>query len=302
MKYLAGFFQSGLVVSGLLVSVFFSAAVYAETKPILRVAYIEDTLPGVDTRDTKVAIDVLLERMMAKKGLNYELELFFYPDIETAIQDSNTGKFDVMGITSVDYLRLRDHINVKPELVNKYDGNQFVEYVLLVRKDMHIKSLKQLENKMLILIKGASSTLSTIWLDTILLEHSMPESASFFNEVKKVDKISQAVLPVFFGQADACIVPRSSFDTMKELNPQVGKQLSILFTSPGLLVSVTCVRPGLDEATRKLIIDTTTDLEKETAGRQILTILQIEKVSRYRHEYMLSVEELYEKYKRLRGK
>ena len=50
--------------------------------------------------------------------------------------------------------------------------------------------------------------------------------------MKLVDHASQAVLPVFFRQADACLMPRWSYDTMVELNPQVKDQAIILALSP----------------------------------------------------------------------
>ena len=57
-------------------------------------------------------------------------------------------------------------------------------------------------------------------------------------------KPSQAILPVFFKQAEAALVTRATFDTAVELNPQLGAALRTLSRSPQLIPAVAAVRPA----------------------------------------------------------
>ena len=50
------------------------------------------------------------------------------------------------------------------------------------------------------------SGLAPTWLDTELLRNKLPLSARFFREITRTSKMSRAILPVFFNQADACLV------------------------------------------------------------------------------------------------
>ena len=62
-----------------------------------------------------------------------------------------------------------------------------------------------------------------VWLSTILEEGHCGSSDQFFGSVTTDTKVSRVVLPVFLGQADACLTSKAGFDTMCELNPQVAK-------------------------------------------------------------------------------
>ncbi len=95
-----------------------------------------------------------------------------------------------------------------------------------------------------------------MWLDTFLVKQGLTRSKYFFTNIKEVDKVSQAVLPVFFKQADACLVSRSGFETMVELNPQIGEQLAIQATSPGFILGGVFFRRDFRADIKKLIMDT----------------------------------------------
>jgi hypothetical protein len=92
-----------------------------------------------------------------------------------------------------------------------------------------------------------------LWLDTQLLRQQLPPSHSFFRSVKLVENASQAVLPVFFRQADACLLPRWSYDTMVELNPQVKEQTTILVHSPLLARGGLFMVKGLPPSKQEMI-------------------------------------------------
>lgn len=176
------------------------------------------------------------------------------------------------------------------------------ELVFLVNKKRNINSLDQLRNKNIIIKKDFSYSLALIWLDTLLLERSLPEGNQFFQTIKPVDKESKSVLPVFFGQADACIVHRETFETMISLNPQVGKQLKILFKSPPFLMAVTCYHNQLDNTIKDLVIKFSETADQDPEGKQILMIFKMRNVFRYRPEYLKNVEDLYNKHKKLKMK
>jgi len=50
----------------------------------------------------------------------------------------------------------------------------------------------------------------------------------FARKIVRNSMVANTVLPVFFRLTDACVVRRRSINTMKEVNPQVGKQLKVI--------------------------------------------------------------------------
>jgi hypothetical protein len=86
------------------------------------------------------------------------------------------------------------------------------------------------------------------------------------------------VLPVFFRQSDACVVTRSGFETMVELNPQLGRQLKILARSPEVVPAVFCFRADYAAGFKEDLFAGVRDLHKSAAGQQVLTVFQSDKI------------------------
>lgn len=100
----------------------------------------------------------------------------------------------------------------------------------------------------------------------------------YFGQIVLKNKIPNTVLPVFFRQADACLVTRSSFETMTELNPQLGQQLRILLVSEPYVPVVFCFRDNYQSEVKAQVLKEIENLHLSPAGRQILTIFQIDKL------------------------
>jgi phosphonate transport system substrate-binding protein len=86
------------------------------------------------------------------------------------------------------------------------------------------------------------------------------------------------VLPVFFGQVDACVVTKRGFDTMVELNPQVGEKLRVLAISPPLIPSVAFFHPDYDPEMRRKIEEEIQVLDLSPAGRQVMNHFQCDAI------------------------
>lgn len=274
---------------------------YAESRQILVNSQISNTLSsGVNPKDAEIALEMLLDRM-SKDSKEYKVTNIVFPDKETAIREIQKGRVDILSIMSLNYLDIRDEINMKPSAVPSTGDEPLDVYLLLVKKEGNIKSLEQLKNKKIIVRKGHIGTIAIMWLDTLLLDRSLPESNGFFKIIKQVDNGSRALLPVFFGQADACIVHRYAYETIAQLNPQLSKQLKILHESPALLASISCLHNNMDEKTKEFILGFAENLSEDSEGQQYLTIFRMKKTFRYKPEYLHNIEKLYETHKRLKA-
>jgi hypothetical protein len=85
-------------------------------------------------------------------------------------------------------------------------------------------------------------------------------------------------MALFFKQADAVLATQSGFDTACELNPQLGKELSILLSSPELVSTVSAYRADATSASVTLYQRESLKLGETPAGKLILTLFRAEAI------------------------
>jgi len=223
-----------------------------------------------------------------------------YPDFDSLKMAVENGKVDLITLTSLEYLEIKDSLLV-PVLTGKQGPEVGVELVLLVQRDARMMSVADLREGLILIPEGQNADLSQRWLDTALLKNGLGEARRFFKSVRRMNKVSQAVLAVFFGQATGCVVGRNALRAMVDLNPQVGKELQVLLQSPRFVETLTCLRKGLDQSVGSKIINAALTLEKYPKGEQILTLFQLDTVVRFEPHFLDTVRTLDEEYRRCTG-
>jgi len=238
-------------------------------------------LSGVNETDARLAIQKLL--VYSDSQQRFDLSTQLYPTLDAMLQDVKANKLHFIIMLAVDYLNnpaLQKEIT--PILVSANGNKPGEEYILLVRKGLASADINKLRGKKLIIADGAPGTLSELWMDSLLLGKGLPESRQFFGTINRASTYSKVVLPVFFDQADACIVARDAYDTIWELNPQVQRDLRELAHSPLLITALYCVTSIVDEKSTQDIIDIALDLNKSKAGQQVLVMMRQKRLQVYR--------------------
>jgi phosphonate transport system substrate-binding protein len=133
---------------------------------------------------------------------------------------------------------------------------------------------------------GARMSLAEPWLEGELSSLGLPRLKALFGHVAREKKLSRALLPVFFGKADACLVTRHDYDLMCELNPQIQRTLKPLAVSRVLVPSVTCLRRGYNSAHRTDIIDALGKLHEEPKGQQILSLFGVDRLVPFEEHFL----------------
>ncbi len=86
---------------------------------------------------------------------------------------------------------------------------------------------------------------------------------------------------------------------MVQLNPQVGKDLVPLVTSPELLPGLLCVRRGQIAQIKKEILDALLDLHSDPKGQQVCMLFGVERLARYTESDLQGARALMDKYLKL---
>ncbi len=267
----------------------------------LRVGYSKDALTRVNLNDAQVAIEMFTRHFGEIVDAQYDTKTVIFNNMDSMVESIRAKEVDAVTMSTLEYFRLKKlMVSIEPLYLSVYGDAVGNEHVVLVNKKDGIDNLNQLRGKKIIVELGSNGRLALLWFTTLLLKNGLPESDNFFSDIKKVEKISQAVLPVFFMQADACIVRHTGFQTMVEMNPQVNKNLTVLQKSPVFQESLFCVRKDYDDESKKIILDVVKTLHLDPKGRQMLLLFRKDRVLPFKPEYIESVEALIKEYNELK--
>ena len=254
----------------------------------VRVGYSVQSFRSVNPKDAQIAIEIWFSQLCRQSGIFFKAHSHLFNNISDLAQAIDNQKLDIIGLNSCDYITIRNKVKLEPALITTFGTNYGTEYILLVNKDMNIHNLNQLKAKKLFLHVG-SSPIPPLWLNNLLKKQGLPGKDRFFNPCKEVNKASQAILPVFFRQADACVVTRRAFETSAELNPQISQKLEPIISSPLFVDSVMLFRKGYNSDNKKIFIDIALNLKKYPQGKQIMTLFQVDGFAPFNESYLANV-------------
>lgn len=258
-----------------------------------------NVLPSLNHKDAQVVIEMNFLRQNREQFPGIEAKLEILSDVASAVKMFQQERLHGISLTGLDFLSLREKVPLDPLFIASRQDTPLEAYVLLALESVKsIDYLSNLRRRRLIMENFGESHIGQVWLDTVLWEQGHSESKTFFTSIRKVDKPTRMVLPVFFGQAEACLVPESVYATMAELNPQIGRRLKVLMRSPDFVRSIHCTVPSLSPVLVDAIKRNAINMAGSVDGRQFMMIFQLKRHFLYEADYMKETERIYRKYKK----
>ncbi len=258
----------------------------------LRVGYSAQAFVDVDLEEARAVTRVWSEMILARKFGEGAAETLILEDLDAMGRAFEEGRLDLAVLISDEFLRLREHVPLEPAFVTSHAGGAYHRVLLLVRRERGLGAVEDLRGKRLAVSTGQAGTIHRLWLDTLLLRGGLPPATSFFGALNAARKPSQAILATFFGQADACLVTRESFATVSELNPQVGRELVALASSPEVAAGVIVFRPGYVGASKTKMREVLETLHLDPQGEQLLRLFRMDRLVPYEEGQLDSVAAL----------
>ena len=256
----------------------YAGSVRAAEPAVFHFAFSSSVLTDVNENDAKASIKVWAQSIATQQGVAIYPDVLVTPDVETMNQALRAGKVDAAVLTLDDYASVSRDVAFSHLFCAVHGGKLTEEYVLLVHRASVIEQLAQLRGHELLVFKNPRAGLAEPWLDIQLMGSGQPAATAFFSRIERVPKLSKVVLPVFFRQADACLVTRRGFETMCELNPQIGRQLRVIAGSPAFVPAMFCIRADIQPTTADPVVANVRALHTTPAGLQILTIFEGERL------------------------
>ena len=254
----------------------------------LHIAFTRSSFIGVNEMDAKAAFKVFAMRLGEKRGYDVTPYVSIFDDVAALATEIGRDTQDLVILDTWDYLTYAPFTNMPIEVVPIEQGVLAEPYLLLARADRGISNIADLKGKHVIVLENCNANNGQHWLRTELLALGFADPHAFFQSMEIEEKVSQVVLPVFFGKADACVVDRSGFVIMSDMNPKVGKTLASVAQSEPVLDSICCVRRSgwEQEQHRSDLLAALEEIPEDPAGKQIMTLFKFVDVKPFEDHYL----------------
>jgi len=241
------------------------------------VGFTHSLFTEVNENDAKAAVKAWVQTVAKQRDILTDPDPRIFQTTAELLQALQNKQVDGVGISTLEYAAVVRKVPLAPIFVTYHNGQDREQYVVLVRRDSHLDHLADLRGRTLAFHLNARACMAEPWLDTELVKAGAKPTSEWLGKITQSPQLAHVVLPVFFHQCDACVATRSEFETLCELNPQLGQQLKIIAQSPAMVTAMFCFRADYAPAFEAEIFAGLEDLNKTPAGQQVLTIFESEK-------------------------
>lgn len=239
-------------------------------------------------KESVIAFRFLLGEALSDQNLLAALQA--YPDFRAGLQALGERKIDATIVPGHAFAGLppEQQSLFVPELVVQQHSVTTERFVVLSR---HGTGLDALQGGSLRIVDRRNRGITRYWLEAELRAKGM-SLQNFFSSVTDCMQSQEAVLPTFFGKADACLISEDDFKLLNELNPQLSQSLSVVFTSPPLMPLLLVRHRDNHSKALTVLVDRAVKVHEKPDGRQVFTLVRLSRLSRFREEDFAGTREL----------
>jgi phosphonate transport system substrate-binding protein len=254
-----------------------AAAEPLNEKPF-RIGFSQALFSDVHEADARAAIKIWAHILGHEKNVPIEPSPQIFRNQDELESVLKNEAVDAVGITILEYQQLLSETKFSRLFMTKISGALTERFVLLAHRQGQVTELSDLHNRKLAIFENSRTLLAPLWLDNLLQRQGMGTDTDNDIQVQTNQKLPNIVLPVFFRQIDACLVTKSGFDIMVELNPQVGKDLFIVAESEDIVPIIFAFRDHYEPPFLDTLLSGLSELDQSNAGLQILNIFQSDSI------------------------
>ena len=275
---------------------FYSQLASPETEEKLTLVYSKKIFPNVDFRDAAASIEIWTKTLMSEINPKFSFANVFIEGIDQADEKLINENASFLILTAIEYLTNREKLkSMVPTLLSSDDeGTIGIQYILIVNRSSNINSLRDLENKTISFVDDYQNALPHLWLDVLLKREGLSLADEFFKEVFIAQSANQAILRTFFGQIDACIVPKKLLNTSFVLNPQLEFNLIIVKESEPFIAGVFCANKNLSDSVIRDFIKSAKAAIKTDKGKQVALFFRTKEIHDFQATYLDNMKNLIE--------
>lgn len=264
-----------------------------------RIGFTNSHFTEVNGKDAKAAMKIWAKTIADERGMPVEPEISIFDELDSLGEGLRKKRVDAAAINTLEYALLRQSVRFDPIFFHFEKGTPASRYVLLSNRNSTVRATADLKGKRLRIHRNPRTCLAPLWLEILLANGDFGRMDDFVTEVCWESKLSSVLLPLFFQKTDACVVTRAGFDTMRELNPQVGDKLMVIAESLEVVTRLFAFRADFQSHFRKEILSSLESMHQSVEGRQILNLFRTEELRRKPETLLETSLEMVEEYERL---
>lgn len=264
-----------------------------------RIGISVKTLTDVNKADAEATVRAMADLIGEQTGIDLSVTSRIYDGLGRLQRDARSGELALMSLLVQDFIRLRDELGMQPVFVSARNNTPYERFYLVVRKEHAEKGLEGLQGGRILVCASHRNELPHIWLDTIVSEIRPGQTRSeYFREVQSTERPSQAVLPVFFKQQiDACIIQRSSYRTLTEMNPQIANETAVIAETGDMMMSVICLKSEEEMPEMAPIKERIALLHDSPTGQQLLNVFKVDRHIPFEEKFLNGTKALLDLHK-----
>lgn len=267
----------------------------------VKVRFSRSLFEEVNENDALAAMKAWGIALAYNKNMPVKAEPSIFEGIEDLRKALHEQTIDIVTTSILEYEALQKELSSDEIFISLKGEEASEEYLLIAHRNGPIKNLQDLAGRHVLLQQNVHLYLAPLWLDTLLVRKGLKPVESFADTVVRKNALSDVLLPVFFQQADACVVNRRGLETMVELNPQLGRQLVVVESSSKLVPAVFALRRGYSPPYKEALLDGFRKLHESADGRQVLLIFKSNKLAETSKDFLEPSLELITAYRQLAG-
>ena len=264
-----------------------------------RIAYFSGSTSAVDMDALRPA----LARWAAaiSKPVTGRSETEVLSDSHRLEESARAGLHDLYGLFAYQYLALEHTGLLRPAMVTEGSQATASTFLLITRRSAGLRSAEELSDKKIVIDVGGFGELPLIWLATeVAASRPDPdEEGSPARQYRLVQTPARALLPVYFGRADACVITRSAFKDASLFNPEITTRLQICAFSEPLLVSLLAFHRKFPETASSEIAKRVLDRSTQSQHHDLFELIGRQGLTHFEPASLSSLRALYSRYKNL---
>lgn len=259
----------GLLIVLELLSVLFIAP--AQADETVRLGFLNGIRRELSRAEVRTTLDLWAQELAAKFGV--PVKVYYYDDIRDLRRDFLDLKINGINVDAMALAR-----NFSPdELAEGYSvampGGWNLQ--LIAASDGPIQGLADLKGKRVALLQGDAT--SALFLERICLQQYKTDCRHVFSEMQTVPTDNQAVMRVYFGQADLVLVYHYGYKLSVEMNPQLKTRVGrVIAELPISSLYYAFFSPRVDPAFRQKTLRIVPTLHQYPRGRQLLDMFKMD--------------------------
>lgn len=277
----------------------------AESTTSLRVGYSVSGMPGVTSTDAQAAMRTYcgeLARQLGDTNIVLHSNVALYDTFGALTAAARDSEVHLLGMMPMEFEAMRGTVPYAPAFVGTRGGMPNRRFLVLVRRSAGIADMAHLSGREFLAGPLAIGCGALLWTECKLLKVQERHLSQAFSSVSTTSTGSAAILPVFFGQAKACLVVEDSFRTACELNPQLARDLVAVGTSPALPVGPTiALSSSLSQYARQRVVEAGLIVHTLPRGKQVLTLLRIGRFTNFAEQQIAQLSMLRDLYREQTG-